>query len=262
MITKFLQQGAFSKRNLGRMGEEGHDRTQNKRAIYQQILMHANELYLLAINTFPQSTFLRISYAFFVLERLENKKDALKELTQAAKLHPEFDEQFVIFRYKQIIEDSISSSGEFDYCTFIAFNNHLSQCELFIEKVANYKKQLWAVLSYRKPDLNQLINYGFLIHQTIELVESHWSKLLKINNNMSDAMKKYASFVINILGDTQRGNALMRQANRGVANFVFDANNEDYHINKYSENGIPVLILSPDKVYIYIYILEIDWYNP
>jgi PAS domain S-box-containing protein len=63
-------------------------------------------MYINGIKKFKNSCKLRISYAFFLLERISNKKKALDELVVAENLKPEFDEQFLIYRYKKMIEDS------------------------------------------------------------------------------------------------------------------------------------------------------------
>jgi len=65
---------------------------------HTNLLLHAQHLYQLGINRFPSCTSLRVSFAFFLLERLNDKRRALIELTNAEKFFPSFDEQFIIFR--------------------------------------------------------------------------------------------------------------------------------------------------------------------
>ena len=59
---------------------------------------------------YPNNTSLRISYAFFLLEKMHCKKKALEELGQAEQNKPSFHEQFMIYRYKKIIEHEIAES--------------------------------------------------------------------------------------------------------------------------------------------------------
>lgn len=49
---------------------------------------------------FPDNTALRMSYVFFLMERMKYKQQALQELLSAEKNKPAFDIQFVIYRYK------------------------------------------------------------------------------------------------------------------------------------------------------------------
>lgn len=71
-----------------------------------------------------------------MLERLNDKKRALKELSIAEKLGPSFDEEFLIYRYKKIIADNLNlnknseddSAEEIDVVGIIAFETHLKAC--------------------------------------------------------------------------------------------------------------------------------------
>jgi hypothetical protein len=66
-------------------------------------------MYFYGIKKFPNNTSLRISYAFFLLERMQGKQQALQELNQAAQNKPPFDEQFIIYRYSRILKQEIQS---------------------------------------------------------------------------------------------------------------------------------------------------------
>ena len=97
------------------------------------LLLHAETLYQNGISKFPNCTSLRISYAFFLLERLNKKQQATIELINAEKYSPKFDEQFIIFRYKKIIEEQTNEVGEaeenLDVVSNIAYKNHFTQCK-------------------------------------------------------------------------------------------------------------------------------------
>lgn len=83
----------------------------------QQILMqHAKNMYRTGIQKFPTNSYLRITYAFFLIEKMNKKQEALAELSAAALLNPPFDEQFVIYRYKKMSEefgDTATGSSSF-----------------------------------------------------------------------------------------------------------------------------------------------------
>lgn len=51
---------------------------------YQMLLLHAKSLYRMAIQKFPNCSSLRLSYAFFLIERMNKKTEALAELNVAA----------------------------------------------------------------------------------------------------------------------------------------------------------------------------------
>lgn len=105
------------------------------------LLQHAEILYQNGISKFPNCTSLRISYAFFLLERLNKKQQANIELINAEKYAPKFEEQFIIYRYKKILEEQTTEVGDsdenLDIVSNIAYKNHLMQCKLNYFKVKN-----------------------------------------------------------------------------------------------------------------------------
>jgi len=100
------------------------------------LIQHAEALYQNGISKFPNCTSLRISYAFFLLERLNKKQQASIELINAEKYSPKFDEQFIIYRYKKLIEEQSVEVGEseenLDVVSNIAYKNHFNLCILYL----------------------------------------------------------------------------------------------------------------------------------
>ena len=77
---------------------------------FNLLIQLINKMYFYGLKKFPNNTSLRISYAFFLIEKLNMKQQALQELNTAELNKPPFDEQFIIFRYRKIIEDEIAES--------------------------------------------------------------------------------------------------------------------------------------------------------
>jgi hypothetical protein len=125
---------------------------------YGLLIQLLNKMYFYGIKKFPNNTSLRISFSFFLIEKLHMKQQALQELTYAEQNKPPFDEQFIIFRYRKIIEDEISESknegtGNVDIVTEISFQNELRQCHANIEKSSMHHMEFWSQLSEDNPDL-------------------------------------------------------------------------------------------------------------
>ena len=61
--------------------------------------------------------------------------NSYQEFSNAEKSNPPFDQQFIIFRYKKIIneeQDSNENLGEaLDVVSGIAYDSHFRQCKLF-----------------------------------------------------------------------------------------------------------------------------------
>jgi hypothetical protein len=69
------------------------------------LLQHAKNMYKAAMRKFPSCTALRIQYAFFLLEHMKRKQEAMAELNFANSFSPSFEEKFIIFRYLKMSED-------------------------------------------------------------------------------------------------------------------------------------------------------------
>ena len=97
------------------------------------LYQHAENLYKSGINKFPYCTPLRISYAYFLMDRMQKKQSASLEFSNAEKYNLGFEEEFIIFRFKKLIEENASSDESeleenMDVVSNIAYKNHFTQC--------------------------------------------------------------------------------------------------------------------------------------
>lgn len=105
---------------------------------------------------------LRIAYSFFLLDRMKNPTTALFELDIAYKLNPKFDEEFLIYRHRRIINEQKENShkgggdhkGGLDVVGVIAFDNSKKQCIEFIRQSSHYHKDFWLELLDDSPSKN------------------------------------------------------------------------------------------------------------
>lgn len=119
-----------------------HNYKFNNSEIHAFLLQHAEFLYQSGISKFPNCTKLRISYGSFLIDRMNKKQQGLIEFGGAEKYSPSFEEQFVIFRYRKIVEESsIDIGGEYeenlDVVSNFAYKNHFKQCKFFFRKNLN-----------------------------------------------------------------------------------------------------------------------------
>ena len=138
----------------------------------QNLLLVIDRAYSNGIKKFKTSTHLRLDYAFFLLERFDNKKKALEHLNYAETLKPTFDEQFLIYRYKKIIEDKLEeketdkeAGEEIDIVSAIAYETHLKLCEEHIQRASKLHKEFWQELIHDTPDLLPQVNMPDLIEE-------------------------------------------------------------------------------------------------
>ena len=123
---------------------------------HQLLLSHAKNMYRMGIQKFPSCSSLRISYAFFLVERLNQKQEALQELTIASQFNPPFDEQFVIYRFKKMYEEFGENAGfennsnsqqnsqqNVDIMTKFAYESSFRQLKIHIERCGQFHLEFW-----------------------------------------------------------------------------------------------------------------------
>jgi hypothetical protein len=65
------------------------------------LISQAKNLYMNGIKQYPECIGLKIDFAWFLLSKMNNRRDSIKELIQAEKSpHASFEESFVIYRYR------------------------------------------------------------------------------------------------------------------------------------------------------------------
>lgn len=212
-----------------------------------------DRMYYYGIKKFPNNTSLRISYAFFLIEKMEGKQTAVHELATAKQNKPPFDEQFVIFRYQKIIDDELAESKNegnvgLDAMSEQTFQNHLRQFQSNIEKSSMLHMEFWSQLSEDNPDLNKLNELGVKIFHSVNNVEDHWLKLQKISPNVPKAMKLYGKFLTDITNDRERGEEFLEKA-RNLINI--NSNKKSTAINfsgneEIGDNSTPTIFVSGD----------------
>lgn len=116
----------------------------------KQLIKQLDRMFQLGLRKYPTSTKLRLSYAFFHLERTKNKNRAYEEFVRAEKTNPGFSEQFIIYRFKKIIkenlEDEEDEENNADLIELIRFDNHVSLCGEAMLLSVRLHKEFWTEL--------------------------------------------------------------------------------------------------------------------
>jgi PAS domain S-box-containing protein len=224
---------------------------------YVPMIHLLNKMYFYGIRKFPNNTGLRINYSFFLLENLRMKQQALQELNLAERSKPSFDEEFVIFRYRKIIEDEIAENknqgtGNLDIVSEIHFQNRLRNCLVNIEKSSMYHMEFWGQLCEDTPDLNKLNKIGIKIIYSVRDVEDQLFKLQRISNNMPRALKLYGKFLTEVTNDKDAGEEYLGQA-RTLINMNYSKKNGVMNYSgseDLSRNSTASILVSgePDKL--------------
>lgn len=169
-----------------------------------------------SIRRFPKCSILKITYSNFLLDHMGNKREAMRELNECSKLKPSVDMQFIIYRYKRLIGDSLIESGResggFEYISAINYEANFKKCKYNIERTALLHFEFWNHLLEDSPDLRRLMDLGIRIDSQLKIVDSHWDRMQLIYPNLPKAIKMYALFMMEVVNDKESGNELLQKA--------------------------------------------------
>ena len=192
---------------------------------YNLLMSYAKLLFTQGVAKFPSSSSFHISYAAFLKDRLDEKATAISELAIADKTNPQLDEQFLIYRYRRMIEETKEfneeAEGGMDVASMLAYENYLQQLKEVIDQSAYLHMEFWMELLEAEPDLRKMDTTGVKINSTILIVQEKWEKVQKINPNVPKALKLYSDYLIDILNNNEeasdiisklKGNKFIRNA--------------------------------------------------
>lgn len=170
------------------------------------MLMHANELFLEAIARFPKSNSIRLAYALFSIEVMNNQSTALEELATVEMMAPSFEEQFLAYRYRRIIKESLlasktDDSDRINISAVMAYESHYSLLKEKIEKTTILHVQFWGLLLDDAPDLSKLKTLGYRIEEYIDEIRLHWNRMQELEPDMAEALHTYSEFTEQVLND-------------------------------------------------------------
>lgn len=232
----------------------------SKRSLVSKMALnnYMRVLYKDALKKFPHYPALRISYAFFLLEIMEDSARAQKQLKKAQLSHPQLDDDFVIFRYCRIIQEKITEhkhKGEIgmDRVSLIAYDNYFRQCKSRMKEAARLHAEFWSSLNVQVPDLAQLIQVAGSINRVIVDIEEYWGLMESMSANMPRAIRQYAKFLRDVLGDEDGEREMLknikqdhRRAGKDTDS-VLDSEFGAHFAESCSSDGIPYLLVSGEQ---------------
>lgn len=202
-----------------------------------------------ALERFPKSGRLHLLYAFIQHEKLKNRYKALCEMMIIERGKPNIQEEFSIFRHKNIIEEemieydlrSIEAKG-LDVNIIVDFQNKYVIFQSNIEKAVNIHLDFWCELLEISPDIHKLQSLGSRITNQVELSSGQFRKLNEMNPNHIKCLTIYGNFLKDIVNDDQEGLRLIEKAEYVEKSAVVNKQFIDNDRLKYGENSNTCII--------------------
>ena len=180
------------------------------------LLLHVQKLFKTAINKLQQDIMLKIHYIIF-LTKINQKKNAQKELSKITTYHILLYNKFNIFRCKKYLEEnsSISTNSQMqiendnnDIFQEIEYKNNYKIFLNLLSKSSSLYYEFWNSLYTSHiqgtEDFRKLNDIGGELNTIIEEIEKIFGKMREIKNNDLSIIKLYESYLKNILNNQEK----------------------------------------------------------
>ncbi|CAD8074133.1 unnamed protein product [Paramecium primaurelia] len=204
---------------------DGYLKTHNQTCIRpdcgKELIKIIQQNYLDASKRFPYDYQLKIRYGFFLLH-IGQRQYALQEFNQAQNLNPTMDYEFVLFRYKKIIEDEMNDQNveQIDTHNEAMYLNIIKNFQSKIERVTLINMDFWSQLQEDYPDLGKLNQIGLNIHNLMNEIDMIWNRLQKTKQNTQKSLKMYSKFMIDVVQDQEYGELLYEKSRVMDASYI------------------------------------------
>ena len=180
------------------------------------LLQFAQKLFKIALNKFPRDITLRIHYIVFLLTKVNQKKNAQKELFSIKPGFIFLDDNFKLYRCKKYLEEynsMVNKEQEYiiesnDIFQAMEYKNNSIEFKKLLSKSSYLYYDFWSSLysSHLQgtEDFKKLNDIGAELNQLIENIDKIFEKLLEIKNNDLVTIQLYESYVKNILNDKEK----------------------------------------------------------
>lgn len=190
------------------------------------LYQHIEILFEESIARFPNCPQLRRSYAEYLIQ-FNKKSNAIRELITANALNPSFEEEFMIYKNQQSLEDIDliqnptclntlfkNPKAKYDYKQqdSVSIQLYKIKYSLFrtnLIKLANYYNDFWSMLLDNhdiKEQLDKLNQLGSKINESINNINKEYEELRQINGNDHKVLFYYSEFLSKILNDKDKAN--------------------------------------------------------
>lgn len=211
-------------------------------------IYYIDRVYINLINQFPEDVKLRISYGFFLIDKMKKLNVAKMQLLTAYFYNPSFIEQFSLYRLSKVIEEHYlhcdDENVNLDIASSIIFNQYFMNYKEIVQKINVLYIDFWMTFIQDDINIKKIKENGFRILSLITKLFKVFQKMQNIKPKDKESLEIYGEFLSDILNDKTLGQTYIDKANEmnyhGVQIKLFDND-----ISKLSEDGSPVLITSP-----------------
>ncbi|KAJ3176488.1 hypothetical protein HDU87_005182 [Geranomyces variabilis] len=176
----------------------------------QRTIKAVYEMYLKKMREDPRCPLLLLFIGAFQLLQLGNKSQCLNTYEKAAALPSlRFDEAFLIFRRKRLLQDEFEGG---DAINVIAIGQNMRLAKKYERRAATAVLQFWAELRQKRPQLRRLQKHGRTITSAVSAAQEHFVALMQMSPASPNPYRMYGSFLIHVVNDRDAGQKLLDHA--------------------------------------------------
>lgn len=224
--------------------EKIHSEQENK-----FINSYINNLYIEYIDYFPKSPTIRVSYAFFLVNYMNNIALAKIQIIIALLFKPSYREQFSLYRLYKSIEDNYINSDYYDnenldIASSIIFNQYFDEFKEMLLKINYLYINLWMSMIKDEISIKKIKENGFnILGLTLKLF-SIFNKMQQIKPKDKESLQLFGYFLIDILNENELGHNYLDKSNTMIS-YGLNIKLFDNNLLRLSEDGSPVLVSAP-----------------
>ncbi|CAD8090165.1 unnamed protein product [Paramecium primaurelia] len=193
----------------------------------------------------PLNIDLRLYYSFFLIDEIKSPQLAFIELSQAENNSIPIDQQFIIYRYKKLIEDVQVENDVTKLDTNNFINNQNIQISLNqkLEAQCILQLEFLAALEDEKPDLAKIDSVGFKILRLKKFIDKEWQKVQQQNVYSPTLFKMMSKYFFFVLSDEYEGNMTLMKQDK----FIKLQINDLINLEQASIESSPIIILNTEQ---------------
>ncbi|KAL4482926.1 hypothetical protein ABPG74_018952 [Tetrahymena malaccensis] len=158
-----------------------------------------------SIQKFGGSNKIRILYALFLFETIQNKDQSLIQLSFVSQNQPTLEEEFICYRLRKIIIQ-LSNLNEYkrlDFSSELSIEEYSNKFKKTINTAMQNYLSFWQELLEQTPLAQNLLTKGNYILQQIEAIQSQFEQLKQQVNINQSAFRYFQIFCLNFLEDSE-----------------------------------------------------------
>ncbi|EAS00488.2 transmembrane protein, putative (macronuclear) [Tetrahymena thermophila SB210] len=165
------------------------------------------------ILKFGGSNQIRLLYALFLLETIQNKDQSLIQISFLLLNQPSLEEQFIVYRLKRLIMQLQNHKDykKLDFSSEFTIDEYSSKFKKILSTTMQNFLQFWQELLEPSPQADNLLNKGYQLIEQISNIQSQFDHLSQQRSLNQSAFRCYQAFSLHILEDKEHFEVLQKQ---------------------------------------------------